>query len=143
MRLSNKERERAKDLKSSLSHRMFQAAVAQSGRAGETHFICVVGALIVVGCMEHECVGVVLGLLIQQDARLADCQLRDEVRCLQRKRKFRRFLFHSLKSELGPMVGTDIFMDRLRAFLSKPVASCAAWPITTGSMVGRRPPRLL
>jgi hypothetical protein len=41
------------------------------------------------------------------------------------------------------MVGTDIFMDRLRASLSKPVASCAARPMTTGSMVGRRPPRVV
>jgi hypothetical protein len=32
-----------------------------------------------------------------------------------REREFRKFLSHSLKSELGPMVGTDIFMDRLRA----------------------------
>jgi hypothetical protein len=37
----------------------------------------------------------------------------------------RKFVSHCLKSELAPMVGTDIFMDRLRASLSKPVASCA------------------
>jgi hypothetical protein len=34
------------------------------------------------------------------------------------------------------MMGTDIFMDRLRAFLSKPGASCAAQPMTTGSIFG-------
>jgi hypothetical protein len=42
----------------------------------------VVIALIVVGCMEQQCVGVVLCLLIQPDARLADGQPGDEVRCL-------------------------------------------------------------
>jgi hypothetical protein len=41
------------------------------------------------------------------------------------------------------MVETDIFMDRLSASLSKPVASWAARPTTTGSRVGRRPPRLM
>jgi hypothetical protein len=51
-----------------------------------------------------------------------------------RERKFRKFLFH--KSVVGHMVGTDIFMDQLRASLSKPVASWAARPMTTGSMVG-------
>jgi hypothetical protein len=41
-----------------------------------------------------------------------------------RERKVRKFLiFHCLKYVFGPMVGTDIFMDRLRASLSKPVAS--------------------
>jgi hypothetical protein len=40
-----------------------------------------------------------------------------------RERKFRKFLFHCLKSVVGPMVGTDIFMDRLKASLPKPVAS--------------------
>jgi hypothetical protein len=39
-----------------------------------------------------------------------------------RERKFMKVLFQCLKSVLGPMVGTDIFMDRLRASLSKPVA---------------------
>jgi hypothetical protein len=39
-----------------------------------------------------------------------------------RERKFRKFLSHYLKSVVGPVVGTDIFMDRLRASLSKPVA---------------------
>jgi hypothetical protein len=60
-----------------------------------------------------------------------------------RERKLRKFLFQCLKSEFGPMVGTDIFIDRLRASLSKPVASWATRPTTTGSMVGRRPPRLM
>jgi hypothetical protein len=60
-----------------------------------------------------------------------------------RERKFKNFLFHCLKSVVGPMVGTDIFMDRLRASLSKLVASWAARPMTTGSMVGRRPLRLV
>jgi hypothetical protein len=41
------------------------------------------------------------------------------------------------------MVGTDTFMDRLRASLSKTVASWAARLKTTGSMVGRHPPRPL
>jgi hypothetical protein len=59
------------------------------------------------------------------------------------ERKLRKFLFHSLKSVVGPMVGTDIFMDLLRASLSKPVASWAARPMTTGSMVERRPPRVV
>jgi hypothetical protein len=27
------------------------------------------------------------------------------------ERKLRKFLFHCLKSVVGPMVGTDIFMD--------------------------------
>jgi hypothetical protein len=54
-----------------------------------------------------------------------------------RERKFRKFLFHCLKSK------TDIYMDRLRASLSKAVASWAARPMTTGSMVGRQPPRLV
>jgi hypothetical protein len=31
-----------------------------------------VSALILVGNMQHECVGVVLGLLVHPDARLAD-----------------------------------------------------------------------
>jgi hypothetical protein len=60
-----------------------------------------------------------------------------------RERNFRKFLFQCLKSVVGPMVGTDILMDRLRASLSKPVASWAARPMATGSMVGRRPPRLV
>jgi hypothetical protein len=42
------------------------------------------------------------------------------------ERKLRKFLFHCLKLVVGPMVGTDIFMDRLSASLSKPVASWAA-----------------
>jgi hypothetical protein len=37
------------------------------------------------------------------------------------------------------MVGTIIFMERLRDSLSKPVASCTSRPMTIGSMVGRRP----
>jgi hypothetical protein len=41
------------------------------------------------------------------------------------------------------MVRSDIFMDRLRASLLKPVASWAARPMTTGSMVGRRLPRVV
>jgi hypothetical protein len=59
------------------------------------------------------------------------------------ERKFRKFLYQCFKSVVGPMVGTDIFMDRLRASISKPAASWAARPLTTGSMVGRRPPRLV
>jgi hypothetical protein len=39
------------------------------------------------------------------------------------------------------MVGTVIFMERLRYSLSKAVASLTTRPMTTGSMVGRRPPR--
>jgi hypothetical protein len=39
-----------------------------------------------------------------------------------RERKLRKFLFHCMKSELASMVRTDIFIDRLRASLSKPVA---------------------
>jgi hypothetical protein len=60
-----------------------------------------------------------------------------------RERKFKKFLFHYLKSVVGPMVGTDIFMHRLRASLSKPVASWVARPMTTGSMVKRRAPQLV
>jgi hypothetical protein len=41
------------------------------------------------------------------------------------------------------MVGTVIFMERLSDSLSKPVASLTARPMTTRSMVGRRPPRPL
>jgi hypothetical protein len=37
MRLSNKERERAKNLQSIRSEMMSHVAVAQSGRVGETH----------------------------------------------------------------------------------------------------------
>jgi hypothetical protein len=33
--------------------------------------------------MEQKCVGVVLGMLIKPRARLADGQLRDEVRCFE------------------------------------------------------------
>jgi hypothetical protein len=41
-----------------------------------------------------------------------------------RERKVKKFLFHCLNSEFdGPVVGTDIFVDRLRASSSKPVAS--------------------
>jgi hypothetical protein len=39
------------------------------------------------------------------------------------------------------MVGTVIIMERLRDFLSKPLASFTARPMTTGSVVRRRPPR--
>jgi hypothetical protein len=39
------------------------------------------------------------------------------------ERKVRKLLFHCLKYVLGPVVGADIFMDRLRASLSKPLAS--------------------
>jgi hypothetical protein len=39
MRLSSKDMERAKDRQSRRSHMISHAAVAQSGRAGETHFI--------------------------------------------------------------------------------------------------------
>jgi hypothetical protein len=42
---------------------------------------------------------------------------------------------------LGPMVGTVIFMERLRDSLSEPVAWLTTRPMTTGSMVGRRPLR--
>jgi hypothetical protein len=52
------------------------------------------------------------------------------------ERKLKKILFNCLKSVVGLMVGTDIFMDRLRASLSKPVASWAARPRTTRSMVG-------
>jgi hypothetical protein len=38
------------------------------------------------------------------------------------------------------MVGTVIFMERVRDSLSKPVALLTTWPVTTGLMVGRRPP---
>jgi hypothetical protein len=34
-----------------------------------------------------------------------------------RERKLRKFLFHCLNSEFGFMVGTEIFIDRLRAFV--------------------------
>jgi hypothetical protein len=59
------------------------------------------------------------------------------------ERKLRKFRFYCLKSVVGPMIGIDIFMDRLSASLSKPVASWAARPMTTGSMIGRRPPRVV
>jgi hypothetical protein len=42
-----------------------------------------VSALIGTDYMKQQCVGVVLRLLIEPDARLADGQLGDEVRCLE------------------------------------------------------------
>jgi hypothetical protein len=99
-------------------------------------------ALVLVGSMEQEGVGVVLRMLIESDARHADGELGNEVRCFKGK-KGGKVLVHCLKSEFGATVGTDILMDRLRASLSKPVASWAARPTATGSMVGRRPPRPL
>jgi hypothetical protein len=56
-------------------------------------------------------------------------------------KKLRKFRFHYLKSVLGPMVGTVIVMERLMDSLSKPVASLTTRPMTTGSMVERRPMR--
>jgi hypothetical protein len=58
-----------------------------------------------------------------------------------RDKKLTKFPFHGLNSVLGPIVGTVIFMEGLRDSLSNPVASLTARPMTTGSMVGRRPPR--
>jgi hypothetical protein len=84
-----------------------------------------------------------MGMLIQPDARLADGELRDEVRCFEGE-EVEEVPLPLLVLRGGPMVGTDILMDRLRASLPKPVASLATRPTTTGSMVGRRrPPRLL
>jgi hypothetical protein len=40
-------------------------------------------------------------------------------------------------------LGNVIFMERLSDSSSKPVASFTARPMTTGSIVGRRPPRPL
>jgi hypothetical protein len=59
-----------------------------------------------------------MGLLIQPDARLADGQLGNEVRYFDGE-EVRKFLFHCMKSGLGPMVGTDIIMDRLKGVLVK------------------------
>jgi hypothetical protein len=74
------------------------------------------------------------------ESRMASCGMRYATFM---EMKLRKFLFHCLKSVIGTMVGTDIFMDQLRASLSKPVALWPARPITTGSMVGRRPPRVV
>jgi hypothetical protein len=52
-----------------------------TGRRDTVH--CMVSALICASCMKEQCVGVVLRMLIQPDARFADTQLGDEVRCLE------------------------------------------------------------
>jgi hypothetical protein len=44
---------------------------------------CLVMVLICASCMKERCEGVVLPVLIQSDARFADSQLGDEVRCLE------------------------------------------------------------
>jgi hypothetical protein len=81
-----------------------------------------VNALVAAGGMNHEGVCVVMRMLIQPSTGLADGHLRDKMRSLDGE-EVEKSLFHCLKSALGLIVGTDIFMDRLKACLSKSVAS--------------------
>jgi hypothetical protein len=63
-----------------------------------------VNALVVGGCMEYECVGVVLSLLIQSGARRADGKLRDEVRSFEGE-KIEKVPLPLLEVRVGPHGG--------------------------------------
>jgi hypothetical protein len=74
--------------------------------------------------MHHECVGIVLSVLVDRDTRLADGKLGDKVRGFEGKEGKEIIPFPLLKVCVSnPMVGTYIFMDQLKASLPKPVAS--------------------
>jgi hypothetical protein len=48
--------------------------------------------------------------------------------------------FPMLETCVRTMVGTIIFTERFIDYLSNPSDLKTAWPTTTGSIVGRRPP---
>jgi hypothetical protein len=95
---------------------MSYVAVGAVGASNGDALHRLVITLVLDGSMQHECVGIVL----RPDSRMARWGIRYAA---LRERKVRKFLVHCLiKSVFASMVG-NIFMDRLTASLSKPVAS--------------------